>query len=256
MYKLMFTDLDGTLIFSAAKKQHGDIVCEYKGDTEISCITALQQRLLPKLHLIPVTTRSIEQYRRIRFPDGFSPKYALTDNGGNLLINGVPDKDWAEHYLSMTRECAAELQQCRLLLEQDEHRSFEIRIVDGLFLFTKSDEPEKSLAQLYSAAGSKLRCFSTGKKLYVLPAGLSKGSAAKRLADRISPESPIICAGDSTMDIQLLNIADTALFPDDIPNELITACEKISAPRDRFPEFVTQYFSKTDKDTKNDSDIC
>lgn len=65
--KLIFTDLDGTLIFSAAKKQPGDIVCEYKDGAEISCITARQAELLPRLAgVIPVTTRSVEQYRRIR----------------------------------------------------------------------------------------------------------------------------------------------------------------------------------------------
>ena len=92
---LIFSDLDGTLIFSASRKQPGDIVCEYKDNREISCITKRQAELLPGLEIIPVTTRSIEQYRRIRFPEGFSPEYALTDNGGTLLVNGVPDPDWA-----------------------------------------------------------------------------------------------------------------------------------------------------------------
>ena len=252
---LMFTDLDGTLIFSAAKKRPDDIVCEYKDGIEISCITPLQQRLLPVLSLIPITTRSIEQYRRIRFPKGFSPQYALTDNGGNLLVNGEPDREWAQHYLAMTHECAEEMRQCRLLLEQDEHRTFEVRTVDGLFLFTKSDIPESSLERLSPAAGGRLRCFSTGKKLYVLPAGLCKGSAARRLADRISPRSQIVCAGDSTMDIPLLNIADAAIFPDDIPKEHITAQRKLCAPRDRFPEFVTVIFDRINKDRNNDSDI-
>lgn len=92
---LIFSDLDGTLIFSASRKQPGDIVCEYKDNREISCITKRQAELLPGLAIVPVTTRSIEQYRRIRFPEGFSPEYALTDNGGTLLVNGVPDPDWA-----------------------------------------------------------------------------------------------------------------------------------------------------------------
>ena len=79
---LIFSDLDGTLIFSASRKQPGDIVCEYKDNREISCITKRQAELLPGLEIIPVTTRSIEQYRRIRFPEGFSPEYALTDSAG------------------------------------------------------------------------------------------------------------------------------------------------------------------------------
>lgn len=101
---LIFSDLDGTLIFSASRKQPGDIVCEYKDNREISCITKRQAELLPGLTIIPVTTRSIEQYRRIRFPEGFSPEYALTDNGGTLLVNGVPDPEWARRTMRLVQE--------------------------------------------------------------------------------------------------------------------------------------------------------
>ena len=45
----LFSDLDGTLIFSAARKQVGDIVIERKDGREISCITARQMELFPKL---------------------------------------------------------------------------------------------------------------------------------------------------------------------------------------------------------------
>lgn len=239
---IIFTDLDGTLIFSASKKLLGDIVCEYKDGAEISCITAKQSRLLPRLSgVIPVTTRSIEQYRRIRFPEGFQPEYALTDNGGTLLINGEPDREWTENSLRLAEECSSELEQCRRIMEQDSRRSFEIRMVDGMFLFTKSDCPEKSLEMLREAAGDKVRCFSTGAKIYALPAKLDKGTAAKQLAERISPGSRIVCAGDSLMDVPLLNIADIAVFPEDI-SEQIRAAEKVGYRRERFPEYVTEYF--------------
>ena len=245
---LIFSDLDGTLIFSAAKKRPGDIVCEYKDGAEISCITPRQAELLPGLDIIPVTTRSIEQYRRIRFPEGFAPEYALADNGGTLLVNGIPDPEWAELARSFTQECRAELSLCREAMERDPHRSFEIRMVDGLFLFTKSERPEISLEALRSAAGERVKCFCTGAKLYALPEKLCKGALAKRLADMIAPGRKIICAGDSLMDVPLLNIADTALFPDDMPEEMITARRKVTAPRERFPEFVTEYFFKGSND--------
>ncbi len=242
MYRqIAFTDLDGTLIFSAAKKRPGDIVCEFKDGAEISCVTPEQAALLPGLScIVPVTTRSMEQYRRIRFPKGFRPVYALTDNGGMLLINGEPDKEWAEQSLCFTEECGEELSLCRGIMERDKHRSFEIRMVDGLFLFTKSDSPERSLALVKEAAGEKVRCFSTGAKLYALPAKLCKGQAALRLAKRLSPGGLIISAGDSLMDIPLLNIADIAVFPEDLPGEMITAPERLTAARERFPEFVTR----------------
>lgn len=245
---LLFSDLDGTLIFSAAKKRPGDIVCEYKDSgrsQEISCITPRQAELLPGLDIIPVTTRSIEQYRRIEFPAGFSPEYALTDNGGTLLINGVPDPEWNSHTMRLVQESAADLARCRAVLERDVNRNFEIRMVDGMFLFTKSAAPERTLNMLNEVCGN-VQCFATGAKVYALPAGLCKGTAVKRLAGRISAQRgsavKIICAGDSAMDIPMLNAADTAVFPEDISG--VTAAEKVVSARERFPEFVTEYFSR------------
>ncbi|MFR0871963.1 MAG: hypothetical protein ACLSG5_11605 [Oscillospiraceae bacterium] len=116
---LIFSDLDGTLIFSASRKQPGDIVCEYKDNREISCITKRQAELLPGLEIIPVTTRSIEQYRRIRFPEGFSPEYALTDNGGTLLVNGVPDPDTGQDAQCGWCRKLQGLERCRSVMEQD-----------------------------------------------------------------------------------------------------------------------------------------
>lgn len=240
---LLFSDLDGTLIFSAAKKQPGDIVCEYKDGAEISCITPRQTELLPRLNIIPVTTRSIEQYRRICFPGGFSPKYALTDNGGTLLVNGVPDPNWTAHTMRLVRESSEGLERCRAVMERDSGRSFEIRMVDGMFLFTKSDLPELTMQKLNAVSDVEVRCFAAGAKVYALPAGLCKGDAVKRLADMLAGSRSfdrIVCAGDSAMDIPMLNAADTAVFPKDIFG--VTAAEKVVSERERFPEFVTEYF--------------
>ncbi len=244
MCELIFSDIDGTLIFSAAKKRPDDIVCEYKDGVEISCITPRQAELFPKLNgVIPVTTRSIEQYLRINFPSGFSPKYALVDNGGTLLIDGKPEREWTNNSLGIVEKCADELARCRRAMESDAHRSFEIRLVDGMFLFTKSDSPEHSLELLKAVAGERVECFAVGAKLYAIPAEINKGSAAKRLKERILPSGTTICAGDSTMDISLLGIADTAVFPEDL-SELVSAPNRVVFPRERFTEQVTDFFAK------------
>lgn len=243
---LLFTDLDGTLIFSAAKRTDSDIIVEYRDDTPISCITAFQKETLPLLRgVIPVTTRSIEQYKRIRFPFGAQPRLAITDNGGNLLINGEPQAQWAAWAKAIYAECAEELSAARAALEADSDRCFELRLVDGLFLFTKSREPEKTTSRL----GGLSLCegFFTGQKVYVIPKKLNKGAAARRLLELLRGEGfcgRVFCAGDSRMDIPLLNIADAALFADDLPESEITAAEKLSHPREGFTEFVTRtYFS-------------
>lgn len=239
---LFFSDLDGTLIFSAQKKQAGDIVCEFKDGAEISCITPLQEKLLPLMSfIIPVTTRSVEQYKRIQFPKGFSSKYALTDNGGILLINGEIDPEWRDNSLKLAEKCERELSICRKALERDIHRSFEIRTVDGLFLFTKSNNPQKTLEMLKKASKGRLECFSTGAKIYAVPPEICKGKAALRLAEKLSHNEKIVAAGDSLMDLPLLNSADFAICPDDL-RELVTAERTLFAPRERFTELVTREF--------------
>lgn len=244
MCELIFSDIDGTLIFSAAKKRPEDIVCEYKDGVEISCITPRQAELFPELRdVIPVTTRSIEQYLRINFPSGFSPKYALVDNGGTLLINGKPEREWTEKSLGIVEKCADELARCRFAMENDIHRSFEIRLVDGMFLFTKSDSPERTLELLKSVSGERVECFAVGAKVYAISAEINKGSAAKRLRERISPNSHTVCAGDSAMDIPLLKIADTAVFPEDLSG-VVDVENRVVFPRERFCEQLTEYFAK------------
>lgn len=240
---VLFSDLDGTLIFSAKRKQVGDIVIERKNGAEISCVTARQAELFPHLrNVIPVTTRSIEQYRRIEFARfGFEPKYALCDNGGMLLVDCEIDKEWSEWSSEIFVECEYELSCFRELLESDSRRSFEVRLVDGLFLFTKSKEPPETLK--YLGNGELCECFFTGEKVYVVPKKLSKGAAVKRLAERLEL-SKFAAAGDSLMDLSMLNAADTAIFTDNISEEKVTARNKISHPRESFSEFVTELADK------------
>ena len=255
---ILFSDLDGTLIFSAKRKQVGDIVIERKDGEPISCVTSRQAELLRGLaNIIPVTTRSVEQYRRIDFAAlGFSPEYALCDNGGTLLVNGEIDAAWSAWSLEIVRECADELARFRELLEHDPRRSFEVRLVDGLFLFTKSADPNGTLA--YPGKSELCECCATGEKVYVIPRELNKGAAVRRLAKRLGLRE-FAAAGDSFMDISMLNTANIAIFPEDIAKALPALSRPNGLPadarpkypkvrhthsREGFPEFVTEFADK------------
>lgn len=78
-----------------------------------------------------------------------------------------------------------------------------------------------------AAMGEKLRGMTGltvcvgGKKIYLLPPQLHKGTAIARLRQRY-PECRIIAAGDSGMDIDMLNAADHALYPRGL-SSLVTA---------------------------------
>ena len=239
-FNVLFSDLDGTLIFSAKRKKVGDIVIERKDGAEISCITERQAELLPEIrNIIPVTTRSVEQYHRIEFPEGFAPEYALCDNGGTLLINGESDGPWLERTAKIVAEAMEEIARFRALLDRDPDRRFEVRFVDGFFLFTKSVNPNLTLARL--GVGERCECYATGEKVYVVPKLLNKGDAVRGLAERLGiSRKNIFCAGDSLMDVPMLNAANTALFTDDIPEHLITAENKRPHARDGFADFVTE----------------
>lgn len=240
-FNVLFSDLDGTLIFSASCKKVGDIVVEYKDGKEISCITARQAELLPKIrNIIPVTTRSVEQYRRIDFPEGFAPEYALCDNGSTLLINGEPDGLWLERSAEILAEAMEEIAQFRAILERDPDRRFEVRFVDGFFLFTKSANPNITLARL--GVGKLCECYTTGEKVYVIPKALNKGFAVDRLAERLGiAHENFFCAGDSLMDVSMLNAANTAIFTDNIDEKTVNVENKIIRPQNGFTEFVTEF---------------
>lgn len=80
---LLACDLDNTLIHSHRHKNDGDICIEILNDKQQSFITPHTRELIAKLPdnitLLPVTTRSIEQYMRIQWEN--SPEYALVTNG-------------------------------------------------------------------------------------------------------------------------------------------------------------------------------
>lgn len=233
---IIFTDLDGTLIRSAKNRAETDIVVEWKNGEEITCVSGKSAKLFSVLkNTIPVTTRSIEQYKRIAIAN-FAPEFAICGNGGNLLINGEICAEWRKFSDNEFEKCSDEMEKCRAIFERDENRSFEIRLVDGLFLFTKSDNVAKTLER--TSGFEKLSCFSVGAKVYAFPKALDKGLAAQRFLQSRNFRGKIICAGDSIPDIPLLNIADIAIFPEDLQG--VTAKTTLTAPRGTFTDFVVE----------------
>ena len=101
------SDLDNTLLYSRSHKREGDVCVEHiKGEAHGFMTPLAIERLREvsqKVRLIPVTTRSVEQYRRIEWPEGTAPEYAVTTNGAVLLHGGEVDAAWREaHYPAAT----------------------------------------------------------------------------------------------------------------------------------------------------------
>lgn len=212
------SDLDNTLIFSY-RHDIGDAkrcVEVYQG-REVSFITEKTYRMLRNLTgrvlLVPTTTRTIEQYRRIDLGLG-EPQYALVCNGGVLLVNGREEETWYRESMELIEECREELQRAELILTKDADRSFEVRNIRDLFLFTKSKEPELSAENLRKALDmEKIDVFTNGVKVYAVPKKLNKGEAVSRFRKRFHPER-VIAAGDSAFDLPMLAEADAGLAPE------------------------------------------
>ena len=207
----------------------------YQG-REISFMTAHSAELLRRVRaqavFVPTTTRTVEQYQRIRLGEE-PPEYALVCNGGVLLVHGERDAGWYEESRELAAGCQEDLQAVQELLRADGNVDFEIRDIEGLFVFTKSAEPEQTVCRLQEyLEGGRLDVFSNGKKVYAVPKALSKGEAVRRFRRRLqgdagsgklgSPiaagkkgssfsDSVVVAAGDSRFDISMLEAADVAL---------------------------------------------
>lgn len=225
------TDLDNTLIYSYKHDIGEDKKCvEIYHDREISYATNTTLDLLGKVRnkilVVPTTTRTTEQYIRINFGlGGF--KYVLTCNGGVLLVDGAEDLEWYAESKQMIEESMPVMNKAYDLMDKDPNRSFDLRFIRDLFLFTKSEKPEQSVDFLKEHLDLRLvDVFNNGIKVYVVPKKLNKGMGVQRLKNRLDADT-VIAAGDSEFDIPMIECADYAMIPSQLKND-ITVTENIN----------------------------
>lgn len=237
MKTIFCSDLDNTLIYSYKRDIGPEKVCVelYEG-REVSYMTLRSQLLLGKIAeqicFIPVTTRTKEQYERIDLGIGI-PEFALVCNGGVLLKNGQEDEGWYRESMELIQSSREELKRAEMLLERDEDRAMEVRNIRELFLFTKSSRPELTIRRLEARLNPELvTVFGNGVKVYVIPAGLDKGTAVRRLRLR-TPAERLLAAGDSGFDLPMLQEADGAMAPDTLPCDLDIAGRITDLPEGR-----------------------
>ena len=213
---LFAADLDNTLIASYRKLPADYPLCETLDGRRLSYLTPAAYRALLRLPagvlLVPVTTRSSEQYRRVRLPGG-EPEWALCCNGGVLLHRGAEEEGWRQESEKLISGTVPALRRGMELLGRYPAVLGEARMVENLFVFAKSERPEKTLLRLREAmAGEPVVVDGTGQKVYLIPAPLSKGAGLARLRKRLRPKR-IVAAGDSLLDLSMLRLADVAAFP-------------------------------------------
>ena len=221
MINLFACDLDNTLIHSYKHKTADDICIEIYNGREQSFISSrtveLLKEVVTKVLLIPVTTRSIEQYQRIQWIEGIKPEYAVVSNGANLIYNDDIDLQWqSDSFKNYINTYSDELKQQQILLSQN--LNFTIcRIVDDGFLFLKcSDTVDIEKISTEIQKQTNLTVQYSGRKIYLFPPKLDKGEALLRLKYKFNP-SQIFGTGDSVIDVPMLNLTDVAYILNDIP---------------------------------------
>lgn len=176
--------------------------------------------------LVPVTTRTIDQYRRIRIPGmteaNFLPhtatQYAVTSNGGRILVNGEEDKEWSKFIEDSLAGTSAPLKQVNNLLKTADKQSWLIkrRTAEDLFSYLVLDRAETPVSFLEDVE-AQLKEWNwsvsmQGRKFYCVPSLLTKGFAFEEVIRR-SGADYAMAAGDSLLDIPLLEKADYAFRP-------------------------------------------
>ncbi|NNH74506.1 HAD family hydrolase [Nocardia uniformis] len=174
--------------------------------------------------VIPTTTRTIKQFNRIRLP-GAPWGYAVTSNGGNILVNGIPDMRWRIDLDAEVRATSATLSEINAELRSriDDSWVDKFRVADHLFCYLvvkPKAVPDGFLAEW--DAWCRPRGWSAsqqGRKIYTMPKVVCKSRAVqevrRRLTDSgaLAPAARLLAAGDGALDADLLGSADAAIRP-------------------------------------------
>jgi phosphoserine phosphatase len=223
---LVACDLDQTLIYSraafrlpAGTSEPALRIVEYLAGQPLSytteaAATAVSQ-LAEQVTVVPVTTRTLAQYRRVDL--GFSPAYAIAANGGHLLVRGEPDARWGQAVRQRLDAAGLPLAEVRTIAERVAAAPWvrTLRDADDLFIYLVATEraaiPDlRELAATLAAAGWTLSI--QGRKVYLVPAALTKEAALGELMGRTGA-GRLLAAGDSLLDLGMLSAADTAIRP-------------------------------------------
>ncbi|MFC9974834.1 HAD family hydrolase [Spirillospora sp. NPDC127200] len=225
---LVCSDLDRTLIYSVNSmalsgpdEDMPRLVCvEFYQGAPLSYLTETAARGLEALAatavFVPTTTRTPEQYRRVHLLDK-PPAYAICANGGHLLVDGVDDADWAAAVRARNAESGAPLAEVgEYLARIGGDFVLKRRTASDLFAYTVVDRaalPPSWVEDLTGWCAERgWRTSLQGRKVYCLPAALTKAAAATEVARRCGADLTL-AAGDSLLDTELLEAADAAVRP-------------------------------------------
>lgn len=168
---------------------------------------------------MPVTTRTIEQYRRITvFQTELVPAYAVTSNGGNIIVGGEVDREWNRRIHEQVRRDGAHAEEARQVFGQvlDEDWVVNERFCDELFYAFMIERDRMPLEQVLEKARIMREMgwevSIQGRKIYLVPAAVNKQAAVEHIRN-LTNGGAVVASGDSLLDRCLLDYADYAIAP-------------------------------------------
>lgn len=231
------TDLDRTMVYSQNSMQIEDGLTD---DLLFKLVEVYEKRPLSFMtspaylnleiinshaHLVPVTTRTEKQFKRIKIPGTTSfdmaserKQYAVTTNGAKILVNGVADKDWSDKIASGFEGDVATVDEAHEYMKQFKKAPWvrDYRNAEDYFLYMQIDRaeaPEHTIQEIRSMMDSfKWTTSLQGRKIYFVPEFISKGAAFSEIIKRVNGDYSIAC-GDSLLDVSLMEAADISIRP-------------------------------------------
>ena len=228
MTVLFASDLDQTLIYSRNSMgldvaEDELVEVERYEDKPLSYMTKKSQadlwNLTDSTFFLPVTTRTQAQYERVTgiFEGQQAPRFAVISNGAVILENGEPIKEWSDH---IRKQCVSRKTIIKELLPEIERHFSEdwvlkVREADDWFVYLIVDRakfPDEKL-DFYTTAFKKLGWGMSlqGRKLYFMPESITKAGAMEYVKERLGARY-VIAAGDSLLDLDLLESADYSML--------------------------------------------
>ncbi len=224
MSTVIASDLDRTLIYSASAVGAVDpeLVCvELLDGRPQSFMTAAAHARLARVRaaaiLVPTTTRTPAQFGRVELPGGPAP-FAVVSNGGHILLDGAPDAAWRARVQERIAAAGATLAQvvAHLDARTDDSWVRSRRIADDLFCYLVVDVaalPRHFVADLAGWCAERGWVVSRqGRKIYALPADLTKEAAIAEVCRRVGG-TRLLAAGDGALDAGMLAMADDGIRP-------------------------------------------
>ena len=242
MTALIATDLDRTMIYSRAAMELAvteSDVAERPGDENLLCVEvydgkplsyvtsaaeAMLRRLTASAVVVPTTTRTVAQFQRIDLP-GAPWRYAITTNGGNILVDGVPDAGWRSGVDIAMAGRGASLVEVGAELSRriDDGWVRSSRVADELFsyLVVDLDAMPAGFVEEWNdwCVDRGWGVSRQGRKIYTMPDAVCKSRAVAEVRSRLvddgvlAPEAPVLAAGDGALDANMLSAADAAIRP-------------------------------------------